>query len=613
MIEPQFLGDVHERDDPATKDDAENEKSYTVRLNFVPPPAGITVVPRLSPATTRLGLDKTSLTFTPANWNAPQTVTATAVDDAVTNAPTVQRVVIGHSVTGAGDIDVDTDFPVSVNVIDDDTLNRLSFDSPSVAEGDSGEATLTFTLTLLRPAGESLSVLLTPFPTGATATPTPAGATPKTPGPTHDFDRADINSRTVTFAPGEKTKTFDVTVYGDVRHEGDETVRVHVQSRKPSALVLAPGLPREGTATGVANAIATGTITDDDAEPNGIALSLEPYTERRTPTGTPEGRKTRRSFRVLATTRGDTVYGEDVTIALGIGGDEDTATLDEDFEGDFRHAGKTHRTVNLVLPEGRSSVADTNVYVDFRLLPTDDALHEGDEVLSVTGVSGDIEITPATHTITDDETLPVATLVLTPASIAEGASAAVTATLSGTSSETVTLTVAAAPGTDTVAGDFTLTGTTLTVAAGATASTGTVTIAATDNEVDDADRQVTVSATATGGHGVAAPADVTLAITDDDARGVTVSPVSLTLAEADDTGTGDKTENVGTYEVVLESEPTGSVTVTVGGGPTPPSPRWTPTPTPRASRTASPRTAGPRPRASPRPWTAPRPSSPRPR
>ena len=109
-----------------------------------------------------------------------------------------------------------------------------------------------------------------------------------------------------------------------------------------------------------------------------------------------------------------------------------------------------------------------------------------------------------------------ATLVLTPASIAEGASTAVTATLSGASSEAVTLTVAAAPGTDTAAGDFTLTGTTLTVAAGATASTGTVTIAATDNEVDDADRQVTVSARVTGGHGVAAPADVTLAITDDD-------------------------------------------------------------------------------------------------
>ena len=125
VIKPLFLGDVHEQDDPATKDDAENKKSYTVKLNFVPPPAGITVVPSLSPATTRLVLDKTSLTFTPANWNVPQTVTATAVDDAVANTPAAQRVVIGHSVTGAGDIDVDTDFPVSVNVIDDDTLNQL--------------------------------------------------------------------------------------------------------------------------------------------------------------------------------------------------------------------------------------------------------------------------------------------------------------------------------------------------------------------------------------------------------------------------------------------------------------------------------------------------------
>ena len=88
--------------------------------------------------------------------------------------------------------------------------------------------------------------------------------------------------------------------------------------------------------------------------------------------------------------------------------------------------------------------------------------------------------------------------------------ATVTATLSGESSAAMTLTVGAAPGADTVAGDFTLSSpATLTVAAGETASTGTATVTAVDDTTDGPDKSVTVSATASGG-GMADPASVTL-------------------------------------------------------------------------------------------------------
>ena len=171
----------------------------------------------------------------------------------------------------------------------------------------------------------------------------------------------------------------------------------------------------------------------------------------------------------------------------------------------------------------------------------------------------------ATFEITDDDGTPTATLVLTPTSIDESGddnATTVTATLSAPSSEAVTLTVAAAAVSPATTSDFTLSGTSLTIAAGETTSTGTVTVTAVDNEVDAPDKSVTVSATASGG-GVAAPSDVTLTITDDDERGVTVTGGPLTMDEADKVGTAGTREDQGSYTVVLTSKPTDDVRIDI--------------------------------------------------
>ena len=144
---------------------------------------------------------------------------------------------------------------------------------------------------------------------------------------------------------------------------------------------------------------------------------------------------------------------------------------------------------------------------------------------------------------------PAVTLALSSDSISEkGGTTTVTATVSPASTTAFTVTVAASPGSGT---DFTLSSsTTLSFEADATASTGTVTITAIDNDVDAADKSVTVSGTVSL-TGVEAPTDKTLTITDDDTRGVTVSPTALTVVEGDDN----------TYTVKLDSQPTASVTV----------------------------------------------------
>ena len=137
-------------------------------------------------------------------------------------------------------------------------------------------------------------------------------------------------------------------------------------------------------------------------------------------------------------------------------------------------------------------------------------------------VSGSIvrgpDIADATLTIEDDEDPPTVRLILTPDSIGENdASSTVTAELSHVSSEETTVMVSAAAGANAVDGDFVLSAnTTLTIDAGDTTSVGTVTIRAVNNSVDGPDKEVAVSANASNTQGVTGPAELTLAIEDDE-------------------------------------------------------------------------------------------------
>ena len=103
---------------------------------------------------------------------------------------------------------------------------------------------------------------------------------------------------------------------------------------------------------------------------------------------------------------------------------------------------------------------------------------------------------------------------------------------------------------------LTQSGSVLTIAAGDTTSTGTRTVTAVPNDVDAPDRQVRVSATAQNMQGLAGdPAALTLTIEDDDERGLVFSPEALTIPE--------HAAAVDAYTVVLTSEPTADVTLTV--------------------------------------------------
>ena len=272
------------------------------------------------------------------------------------------------------------------------------------------------------------------------------------------------------------------------------------------------------------------TVDDDETDPTGVTLSVSPD-------AVSEGAG---ATMVTVTARlngGSRNTATAVSVTVGSG----TAVSDTDFD---QVTGFT-----ITIAADQVSGAGT-----FSLMPTNDTVDEPNETVSITGLSGSLTVTPATLMIEDNDAAPTVTLALSSTSISEnGGVSTVTATLSHASSEDTTVTVSAAPVAPASSLDYSLSlNTVLSIAAEATSSSGTVTITAVNNDVDAADRTVTVRGSASNALDVSGPADLSLTITNDDTRGVTVSETELDINE----------DGTGTYTVVLNSKPAGPVTVT---------------------------------------------------
>lgn len=123
----------------------------------------------------------------------------------------------------------------------------VSVGDASVAEGDSGTTVLTFTVTRTTGTGAATVDWSTQDPDTGTGTDARAGT---------DYVAA---SGTVSFADGELTTTFTVTVNGDVTPELTEQLQVRL-ANATGGLVIGDG-------TGV------GSITNDDAAPATVSVA----------------------------------------------------------------------------------------------------------------------------------------------------------------------------------------------------------------------------------------------------------------------------------------------------------------------------------------------------
>jgi bacillolysin len=138
--------------------------------------------------------------------------------------------VAGTSVNGTG-LGQDATFTTSTT-----SCSTLSIGDASVTEGASGTVTASFQVTLSPASARTVTVSV--VTTNGTAT---------APG-----DYSASGPTTLTFAPGETTKTFSVSVAGDTTDEDDESFNVSLSN------------PFDAT---IADGSGVGTIADDDSPP----------------------------------------------------------------------------------------------------------------------------------------------------------------------------------------------------------------------------------------------------------------------------------------------------------------------------------------------------------
>ena len=489
---------------PASITESGGTSTVTATLNH-PSSDATTVTVSASPVSPAVAGDYTlsgnlDLTIAAGQTTSTGTVTITGVDNDVV-AAAKEVTVSGTATNGQG---VTAPGDVTLTIRDDDEPG-LSVADASVAEGDSGSTTMTFTVTLNPVAVSPVTV------DWATSDGTARAGTDYTAG-----------NGSLTFNVGDSTKTVSVTVTGDNVDEPDETFTVTLSSASGAAI-------SDGT--------ATGTIRDDDDPPT-VTLVLSPDSI------------TEVNAQSTVTATLDHPSSEETTVTVSVSPDSPAVA------GDYRLSSNRELTIAAGATTSTGTVTVTSVN------NTVDAPHKTVTVSgTATNSQGVTAPNDVTLTIRDNDATPTVTLVLTPASIMEsGGTSTVTARLNHPSSEATTVTVSAAPVSPAVSGDYTLSGNLdLTIAAGATTSTGTVTVTGVDNTADAPDKAVTVSGTATNGQGVTAPAPVALTIEDDDGP----PKVTLVLSPASITEVNEQS----TVTATLDRASSADTTVTVSVSP----------------------------------------------
>ena len=303
---------------------------------------------------------------------------------------------------------------------DNDSSPSLSINDVTVTEGNSGSINAVFTVTLSAGSGQTVTVNYAS-----------ANGTASAPA-----DYTAVSGGTLTFNPGITSRTITIPVIGDTLDESNEMFLVNL-----SGAVNAT----------VADAQATGTITDNDATPS---LRINNVSVSEGDTGT----TVNASFTVTLSAASSQAVS--VTYATSTV----TAVAGQDY---------TAVSGTLTLPPGTTTQTVVVPVIG-------DVLDEASETYNV-NLSAPVNATIADNlgvgTITDND--PTPSLVINNVTVTEtdsgSTNAVFTVTLSAVSGRTVTVNYATGNNTSAVAGsDFTSTSGTLTFTPGTTAQTITV-------------------------------------------------------------------------------------------------------------------------------------------
>jgi len=307
-------------------------------------------------------------------------------------------------------------------ILNDDALPTLSINDVSDIETDYNTHTVTFTVTLSAASGQTVSV---DFET--------ANGTASSTTATKDY----IDTLgTVTFSPGQISRTFEVSVFGDTIDELDETFFSNLLN------------PVNAT---IADAQGVCTIVDDDTA--GISINDVAVTE-----GT--------SGTVIAEFNVSLSVPSDRTVTVQYETEDDTASAPADY----------------VAQTGMLTFGAGQTILTIMVTVNSDTVDELDEVFCVdlyNATNGAyIEDYAGMAAITDDDT---AAISITDAAVTEGPSGTVnavfTVSLSTISDRFVTVDFATANGTAVAPGDYTSATGPLTFAPGDSSLTLSVAVA----------------------------------------------------------------------------------------------------------------------------------------
>ncbi len=560
--------------------------SFTVVL-ATPPTVNVTVAVS-SADTGAVTVDKPSLTFNADNYNQPQTVMVTSVQD---NDATNESVSVSLSASGGEYADVGAN--VTVTVDDDEEVGlTLSLTPPASLSLTEGGDDGTFTVVLTSAPTAEVTISVTSSDS-TTATAAPATLT---------FTAANYNTaQTVTVSSvedavvGARTATITLDASGGDYGDESATVAVSVADNDAALTLSATSLTvgeadsDGGTFTVALAAAPSDTVTVTVANSNTTVATVRPES--------------------LTFTTDDWTTAQEVTVEP-----IDNATL-----------GNGAATVSFTAagPDYNGVTASVNVTVtddDGRFILSDDsfALTEGgdgetldvrlsaeptsDVIVTFTSAdSGAVTVTPSTLTFTTGDWATAQGVTLTAAQDADAADESTTVALSAsgggyhdaTASVTVTVTdddqVAMTVSAQSlslseggVAGSFTVTlltaptaNVTVSVSADdpdavtvnpaqltftpANYSTGQRVTVAAEHDLDAVDESLSLSITASGADYGNVSASLSVTITDDEEAAFTLAPATLSLTEGG---------AVGSFTVALATLPTQPVTVSVTSGDT---------------------------------------------
>ncbi len=364
------------------------------------------------------------------------------------------------------------DASATVTIANDDPLPGLSVDDVSIAEGDAGDATMSFTVSLANPSAFPVSVDVST-----------ADGTATEPG---DYDSV---ATTLVFAPGQLSLPVDLTVHGNTAFERDETLTVGLSN------------PSGGT---VADGSGVGTIGNDDAAP---VLDVAGVTRN-------EGDVGDATATFVITLTGSTDLAATVDVATADG----TATAPADFA--------PLATTVTFAPGETTKTVDVMVHGE--------SIFENDEDFSVqlsNPTDAVVGTATGTGTIVNDDPLPA--ISIADATVIEGdagsASATLTLSLTNASAFSITVDIATADGSALSPLDYTAEAGTVTFAPGDL--TATFDVAVTGDVLYEGDETFSVILTAPVG-GALADAAAEVTIVDDEGVPV-LSVADLTVMEGD--------------------------------------------------------------------------------